>query len=238
MKTLVAIFAYNEGSKIKKTIKRFPKKYLEKYDLIICDDGSTDGSTIDLEKKNISILKNRKNSGIGNMMKTLFNYSLSNDYDIVVIMAGNDKDRASEIDILIDPILKNKADFVQGSRYLKGGYFDKMPFYRIYATRFLHPKIFSFITNQKITDSTNGFRAFRTEILKNESIDYMQKWLNQYELEPYLFYKAIKLKYRCIEVPVSKIYPPKELGYTKMRPLIGWWSILRPLLYLPLKIKK
>jgi dolichol-phosphate mannosyltransferase len=39
-------------------------------------------------------------------------------------------------------------------------------------------------------------------------------------------------------VPVTKIYPPKELGYTKMKPITGWWSILRPLVFLGLGIKK
>ena len=238
MKILVAIFAFNEGEKIKNTIRRFPINYYKNYDLIICDDGSTDGSILKLETKNILILRNKINQGIGYTMKILFNYAIENKYDITVIMAGNDKDRASEIDRLIAPILNNKADFVQGSRYLKGGHYDKMPLYRHFATRFLHPLIFSFITQKWITDSTNGFRAINTSILKNKKVNFMQKWLNEYELEPYIFYKAIKLNYRCMEVPVSKIYPSKELGYTKMKPIIGWWSILRPLIYLPLKIKK
>ena len=49
-----------------------------------------------------------------------------------------------------------------------------------------------------------------------------------YELEPYLFFKMIRLGYKVTEVPVTKIYPPHELGYTKMKPITGWWSILRP----------
>ena len=69
-------------------------------------------------------------------------------------------------------------------------------------------------------------------------INLDQEWLNGYELEPYLLFKANKLSYRVKEVSVTKIYPPKELGYTKMRPFIGWWSILKPLVYLGLGIKK
>jgi dolichol-phosphate mannosyltransferase len=40
------------------------------------------------------------------------------------------------------------------------------------------------------------------------------------------------------EVGVTKRYPPKELGQTKMKPIVGWWSILRPLVLLGLGIKK
>ena len=69
-------------------------------------------------------------------------------------------------------------------------------------------------------------------------IDINQIWLDKYELEPYLFYKAITLGHKVTEVPVTKIYPPKEEGYTKMKPFSGWWSILRPLVYLALRIKK
>ena len=74
--------------------------------------------------------------------------------------------------------------------------------------------------------------------MKDERIALDQPWLDKYELEPYLFLKAIRLGYKVKEVPVSKVYPPKELGYTKMKPLVGWWSILRPLVYLGLGIKR
>lgn len=65
-----------------------------------------------------------------------------------------------------------------------------------------------------------------------------QAWLDKYELEPYLMFKAIKLGYKFKEAAVTKIYPAKKLGYTKMKPIIGWWSILRPLVFLGLGIKK
>ena len=94
------------------------------------------------------------------------------------------------------------------------------------------------ITKRKLTDTTNGFRAFRLSIIDHDEIDIDQDWLDQYELEPYLLYKTIKLGYKFTEAPVTEIYPSKKLGYTKMRPIIGWWSILRPLIYLSLGIKK
>ena len=94
------------------------------------------------------------------------------------------------------------------------------------------------ITGKKITDSTNGFRALRVSLCKDSKINLNQDWLDHYELEPYLFYKVIRLGYKVKEVPVTKIYPLHKMGYTKMRPITGWWSILRPLVYLGLGIKK
>lgn len=44
------------------------------------------------------------------------------------------------------------------------------------------------------------------------------------------------IEYGIKEVPVTKIYPAKELGYTKMKPITGWWNILKPIIYLGLRI--
>ncbi|MFX1504339.1 MAG: glycosyltransferase family 2 protein, partial [Promethearchaeota archaeon] len=142
-----------------------------------------------------------------------------------------------EILRLLRPIIKENYDFIQGSRFLKGGSYGKMPFYRILATR-IHPLLFSIITRKRVTESTNGFRAMKLSIFKDSRINIWQDWLRKYELEPYLYYKVIKLGYKIKEVPVSKIYPPKELGYTKMKPITGWWSIFKPLILLALGLRK
>ncbi len=153
-------------------------------------------------------------------------------------MAGNDKDNPNEISNVVNPISEDGYDFVQGSRYrAEKGIGGDMPLYRKFATK-LHPMLMSLITGAKVTDSTNGFRAFKLSFLNDKNIDIDQSWLDKYELEPYLLYKAIKLGYRFCEAPVTKIYPSKKLGYTKMKPFIGWWSILKPLFVLGLGIKK
>ena len=76
----------------------------------------------------------------------------------------------------------------------------------------IHPLIFSLAARKRVTESTNGFRAFRTAILRDPRIDWRQAWLDRYELEPYLMLKAIRLGYRHVEVPVTKIYPPHAAG--------------------------
>ena len=111
-----------------------------------------------------------------------------------------------------------------------------MPIYRQIATR-VHPILFSLSAGKWLTESTNGFRAFRTRLLDDPQIRLDQPWLDEYELEPYLYWKAIRLGYRTCEVPVTKIYPPKAIGYTKMKPITGWWSMLRPIVLLTLRMR-
>lgn len=235
MRVLAAAFAYNEGDKIRRTLARHPAG--RSYDLLVHDDGSTDGA-LDAIAPGIIVLRNPVNQGIGAAMKRVFQYALDHDYDALVVQAGNDKDDPLEIPLLLAPLLDGTADFVQGSRYLGGGGFGNMPAYRVAATRVVHPLIFSIAARKRVTESTNGFRAFRTAILRDPRIDWRQAWLDRYELEPYLMLKAIRLGYRHVEVAVTKVYPPHHQGYTKMRPFIDWWSIIRPVVYLALGLRK
>jgi len=235
-RVIAATFAFNEGEKIRRTISRHPPQ--REYDLLVMDDGSTDGSLNAYDLNGATRLRNEQNRGVGVSMKTVFQYALDHEYDILAIQAGNDKDDPLELPRLLDPILKGEADFVQGSRFMPGGSYGNTPFYRILATRFVHPLLFSLAVGKRVTESTNGFRAIRTSILRDPRINWHQDWLDKYELEPYLLYKTIKLGYRHLEVPVSKTYPPHEQGYTKMKPITGWWSILRPIFYLWLGVKK
>ena len=235
MRVLAAAFAYNEGEKIRRTLARHPAD--RAYDLLVHDDGSTDGA-LDAVADGIIVLRNPANQGIGAAMKRVFQYTLDHGYDVLVIQAGNDKDDPLEIPLLLAPIAGDRADFVQGSRYLGGGGFGNMPAYRVFATRVVHPLIFSLAARKRVTESTNGFRAFRTAILRDPRIDWRQDWLDRYELEPYLLLKAIRLGYRHVEVAVTKVYPPHHQGYTKMRPGIDWWSIIRPVVYLGLGLKQ
>ena len=94
------------------------------------------------------------------------------------------------------------------------------------------------VSRRKVTESTNGFRAVHRRVLEDPRLNLNQRWLDEYELESYLYIKAIRLGYRTAEVPVTKVYPPATLGQTKMRPFISWWSILRPLVFMGLGIKK
>ena len=240
-KILVCPIVFNEKNKLVSVIERFLKSGSRAYtDYLIIDDGSYDGSTEIIRgyaSRGVKTIKHPERLGVGNSIRTAIHYAGGQGYDILVIMAGNDKDNPNEIQRLIDPLCKKGYDFVQGSRY-KGheGAVGHMPYYRRVATR-IHPWLMSLITGTRLTDSTNGFRAFKLSLFNDRRINIDQSWLDHYELEPYLFYKVVTLGYKFTEVPVTKIYPSKKLGYTKMRPFLGWWSILKPLIYLGLKIK-
>jgi len=235
-RVVVALIAFNEAGKIATALDRFRRG--DATEVVVVDDASTDATPNDVESRSATLLRQSSRRGAGAAIRRAVDYAIENQFDVLVIMAGNDKDRPHEISRLVEPILAGTSDLVQGSRYLSGGRYGQMPYYRVAATRYVHPLLFSLLAGRRITDSTNGFRAIRVTLLKDPRLNLDQGWLDKYELEPYLFYKAIKLGYRVTEVPVTKIYPAPELGYTKMRPITGWWSIVRPIILLALGIKK
>lgn len=231
---IVVIPAYNEGSKIETTVKRVVATGLAQ-EIVVVDDGSTDDSAARARAAGATVLSLEKMLGVGAALRAGFEYAKSR-APVIVVMAGNNKDEPREIPRLL-AALDEGFDFVQGSRYVAGGkYGGDMPLYRKLATRF-HPLLFSALTGVRITESTNGFRAFRSSLLSDPRMRLNQTWLDHYELEPYLLYKTLTLGYRHTEVPVTKLYPPRAQGYTKMPPVTGWWSILRPLVLLSLRIR-
>jgi dolichol-phosphate mannosyltransferase len=236
LRVLACPVAFNEETKIGRVLDRFRLSDVDQ--VAVLDDGSTDGTAREISKRGVKVLRHAHRRGVGAAIRTAINYARENRFDILVIMAGNDKDRAEEIPRLLEPLVNDGYDFVQGSRYLPGGNFGNMPAYRRIATQFVHPLLFSLVTRTRITDSTNGFRAFRLSIFDDPRINLDQAWLDQYELEPYVFFKVLTLGYKVKEVAVTKIYPEHRLGYTKMKPLSGWWSILRPLVLLGLRLRK
>jgi dolichol-phosphate mannosyltransferase len=217
----------DEEHKIGSVLARIPGDVVD--ETIVVDDGSTDTSAARVLSAGATLLSMGRTFGVGAALRAGFTYAAERGHDVVVVMAGNNKDAPEEIPRLLQPIASGAADFVQGSRWLEPQRdFGEMPAYRRLATR-MHPAVLSYVAGQRITDSTNGFRALRVEMLRDEQLDLRRSSLDGYDLEPHLLLRAIALGYGVCEVPVTKRYPPKSLGQTKMRPLLDWWVILRPI---------
>ena len=234
-KIIALVPAHNEEVKIGQVVARCDLGLIDT--LLVIDDGSTDATADVARSKGATVLSITERAGVGAALRSGLEYARQEGFDIAVIMAGNNKDDPSEIPRLLAPICDQDYDLVMGSRHLSGGaYGGDMPFYRKLATR-VHPWIMSRFAGKRLTETTNGFRAFKLSLLDDERINLNQRWLDAYGLEVYLLFKTVKLGYRHTETPCTKIYPPKKQGYTKMKPITGWWSIMRPIFLLGLGLR-
>jgi len=230
----VILPALNESGKISRAVQRMPRDVVD--DIVVVDDGSTDGTADEARAAGAVVIQHDVNEGVGAAIRTGITRAQREGVDLCGIMAGDDQDRPDEIVRLADAIIDDGCDFIQGSRYLPGGERVNQPGSRTLMTR-SYSVLFSVCVGRRITDATNGFKLFRTEITRGMNLD--QRWLNRYELEPYLLFTAIKMGLRVREVPVTKYYPQdRQVGYTKMKAYRDWWGISRPILLLALRLKR
>ncbi len=229
--------AFNEAGKIEEVAKKVPYDIVDKF--LVVDDGSTDQTSEVSQTNGASVIKHSHRMGVGISIRDGYRLAKQEGFDIAVVIAGNNKDDPREVTRLLDPICDDDYDFVMGSRFLPGGaYGGDMPSYRVWATKYVHPWVVRLFCDKKVTETSNGFRALKVSLLDDPRINIEQAWLKDYQLEMYLIMKILKSGFKTAEVPVSKIYPPKEIGNTKMMPIIGWWKMLYPIILVGLGIRK
>src|ERR1700730_7649372 len=235
-KILLIAPAFNEGGKIGEGVRRTPRGIVDV--MVGSDDGATDGTPDAARQHGADVISLDRVYGVGYAIRRGFDEARRRGLATVVVIAGNNKDAPEEIARLLDPICDADYDFVIGSRFLAGGgYGGAMPVYRKLATP-IHPLLVSLFCGKRVTESNNGYRAMKVSVLDNPRIDLRQDWLDGYQLEVYLLIKLLRLGYRTTEVPVSKIYPVRTAGNTKMRPLVDWWHMLAPIFVVGLGIER
>ena len=232
---LVTMPCWNEEGKVGLGVKSVPR------DLVDCvcvvNNGSIDNTAIEAEEAGALVISHSVNLGAGGGIRTGLEYGRINNYDLLAVLAGDNQDDQDDLFKAVDKIIDEELDYVQGSRWLKEGKRENMTISRTILT-WVYSLIFRILFIKKITDATNGFRVFRKEVLDNSNLNLWQDWLLQYEMEPYLLIQTCRAGYKVSEVAVTKRYHNDMKDNTKMVPFKSWWSILRPLFLLSLRIKK
>lgn len=209
----------NEGERIKKELERAKQNDIDKYvDIIICDADSTDGCTEDslLKSLNVNTLLVKKDKGKqGAQLRMGFWWALNRGYEGIVTIDGNNKDSIEDVPNFVKK-LEEGYDFIQGSRFKKGGKAINTPFIRLISVKLIHTPIISLTAKKRYTDTTNAYRAYSKRYLTHPDVQPFRDIFMTYELLAYLSVKADRLKLKTCEIPVKREYPKKGKTPTKI----------------------
>ena len=230
----VVMASWNEEGKVGPGVEAVSNQIVDS--VLVVDNGSTDLTSFEAKNAGAIVIDHPNNLGAGGGYRTGWLYGSVKKFDLIVELAGDNQDVPSEIPRAVDKLIDDNLDYVQGSRWLAGGKRENMTISRTILT-WVYSLLFRILFRKKITDATNGFRVFRREVLDNPKLNLWQDWLLQYEMEPYLLIQTCRAGYKVSEVPVTKRYHQDMKDNTKMVPFKSWWSILRPLFLISLRIR-
>lgn len=197
MKTLVALPVYNQEKSIKNIISRV-KAHTS--DILIFDDGSTDGSLrLSASIDGVQILSHHKNMGYGQTIIDVFHYAMKNGYECLVTLDSDEQHEPEEIPLFLESI--SHCHIASGSRFLSPFKVGRdVPADR-YSINMEITKIIRKITNYELTDAFCGFKAYRVEALKKMTLTEQS-----YGMPLQLWIQAWILGLSVKEVPVKLIY--------------------------------
>jgi glycosyltransferase involved in cell wall biosynthesis len=197
MKLSVVIPAYNEIGTIREIVERVMGVPIEK-EIVIVDDGSTDGTREELRKidgalEGVKVYLHDRNRGKGAALRTGFTAVTG---DVVLIQDADLEYDPREYPKLLEPILDGRADVVYGSRFL-GGPHRVLFFWHYVGNRFL-TLLSNMMNNLNLSDMETCYKAFRRQVL-----DQIRIRSDRFGFEPEFTAKAARNGFRVYEVPIS-----------------------------------
>ncbi len=195
LRIVAAIPCYNTQKNIGNVVAE-TLKYVD--EVVVVDDGSTDMTRDVAELAGARVISHDRNRGYGEAIKSCISAAREDGADILITIDGDGQHNSNEIPRLLEPILRNKAEIVIGSRFIKKS--KQMPAYRK-----LGINIINFLWNMgsrtKVTDSQSGFRAYSMSVMGN--IDFSESGMGM-SIE--ILEKARKYELKIKEVPISCSY--------------------------------
>lgn len=229
----VLIPIINEGSRIKDELKRAKVANVTTIaDIVICDGGSIDGSTAEDILKNLDVNTLLVKTGPGKQGAQLrmgFHFAKERGYKGIITIDGNNKDSIEDVCEFIKK-LEEGFDFVQGSRFVKGGKAINTPLFRLISVKLIHAPVISLTAHQRFTDTTNAYRAYSASYLFDERTSIFRDVFSGYELLAYLSVRAPQLGYRACEIGVTRAYPKHGKTPTKISFFKGNWNLMKILI--------
>lgn len=208
----VFIIAYNAVNHLIKTIERIPKDVYDRVEeIFVIDDCSKDNTYYAaLGYKHLhgvdklTIHRNEKNQGYGGNQKVGYQYAIDRGFDIVALVHGDGQYAPEALGYLLEPLEKNQADMVFGSRMstrgaaIKGG----MPLYKFLGNRIL-TVIQNKLSGLKLSEYHSGYRLYSTAALKRIPFE---SFTNNWHFDTEIILALAEREMRIVERPIPTYY--------------------------------
>lgn len=217
----VLIPAYNEARNLEKLLPEIPRAIDDReVGILVISDGSRDSTAATAEQAGAAVIENLANIGGGTSLAIGFDVARRHGAQVVVTMDGDGQHNPEDLPRLVGPILDGEADLVVGSRR-KHGTLELSLLRRIGV--YVFNGMISLLLGQTITDCSNGYRAFRSEITGRFELRE-----RQYHTTEFLI-RATAEGVRLREIPVE--VQPREHGESKKGPdLVYGWNFFKVIL--------
>jgi glycosyltransferase involved in cell wall biosynthesis len=175
--------------------------------VIVVDDGSTDGTAEQARNAGADVLVHERNLGKGHAVRTGLARVLAADFTHVLLLDGDMQHLPAEAPRLLRAAESSRADVVIGERVFKR---EEMPPSRYYANR-IGSRALSWFVGAAIADTQCGFRLFRTDAVRPLTFKS-----TGYEIETEMLVKVRRRGGRVASVPVTAVYTGRQ---SKLRPV-------------------
>lgn len=217
-RALVVVPTYNERDNIEEVVRRLFDASPSGVDLLVIDDGSPDG-TGELVKKlasdcsAIQLIERQGKLGLGTAYVTGFKWALQRGYEYVVEMDADLSHDPADVVHLLNAL--GETDLAIGSRYVPGGAVENWSAVRRRLS--LYANVYArLILGLSVRDSTAGFRAYRTPILREIDLDGIRSEGYSFQIEMTRLVK--QADGRIAEIPIT--FVERAAGQSKMHPRI------------------
>ena len=216
----------DEGERIRGQLRRIADLDLP-VDVILADGGSTDGSLDPEILAGTGVRLCLVKTGPGKLsaqLRMAYAVALTEGYAGVVTVDGNGKDGVEAVAGMLAS-LEDGADYVQGSRYAAGGSAENTPLARSFGNRMIHAPLLSLAGRRRLTDTTNGFRAYSARYLSDPRVKPFRDLFQAYELLFYLTVRAGQIGMDVRMIGVRRSYPASGKTPTKIKGLRAYIDV-------------
>lgn len=206
-KIAVVIPAYKVAEYIKGVIISIPEIIDH---IIVVDDKCPQSSGKEAEKlnrKNLIVIYHEKNQGVGGAVITGYKEALKLGCDIIIKMDGDGQMDPMHINRLIEPLVKDEADYAKGNRFRDFRALKTMPKVRLFGNSVLSFLVKLASGYWNIMDPTNGYTAIHRRALERLDLEMMAK--------RYFFESGMLIELNIINAVVSDVSIPARYGHEK-----------------------